>query len=107
MLFKDKSRSFWVFSILLMMSMLLHVHDVNATTYVTFNDGRLYVFPDTCLQMMAEVDGRITLVARDGTVYSYPMDAITSIDEQLSKELPTFSSFKFTNKYPNFAAMEV
>lgn len=82
-----------------MMSMLLHVHDVNATTYVTFNDGRLYVFPDTCLQMMAEEDGRITLVARDGTVYSYPMDAITSIDEQLSKELPTFSSFKFTNKY--------
>ena len=99
MLSPNMSRSLHQFFLVFIVSVLFHAHDVNATTYVTFNDGRLYVFPDTCLQMMAEEDGRITLVARDGTVYSYPMDAITSIDEQLSKELPKFSSYKFTNKY--------
>ena len=80
-------------------SMLLMAQDVCATCYVTFNDGRLYVFPDTCLQSIIEEDGFISFTAHDGRIYSYPMASIAYIDEQLSKELPVFTSFKFNNKY--------
>ena len=80
-------------------SMLLMAQNVCATSYVTFNDGRLYVFPDTCLLSVIEEDGYISFTAHDGTVYSYSMASIASIDEQLSKELPTFTSYKFNNKY--------
>ena len=92
-------RDIYQFLFVFIASLLLVAQDVCATSYVTFNDGRLYVFPDTCLQMMTQEEGRISFIAQDGTVYSYPMASITSIDEQLSKELPTFTSFKFNNKY--------
>ena len=95
----NMSRSLHLFFLVFVVSVLFHAHDVSATTYVTFNDGRLYVFPDTCLQMMTQEEGRISFTAQDGTVYSYPLASIASIDEQLSKELPTFTSFKFNNKY--------
>ena len=98
-LLKDKSRSRYLCFLLLVVSALFHVVEAEATTFVTFNDGRLYVFPDTCLQTMTEEAGRISFVAHDGTVYSYPMETIASVDEQLSKELPTFSYFRFNNKY--------
>lgn len=95
----NMSRSLHLFFLVFVVSVLFHAHDVNATTYVTFNDGRLYVFPDTCLQLMTQEEGRISFTAQDGTVYSYPLASIASIDEQFSKELPTFTSFKFNNKY--------
>lgn len=98
-LLKDKSRSRYLCFLLLVVSVLFHVLEVEATTYVTFNDGRLYVFPDTCLQTKTEAEGRISFVAHDGTVYSYPMETIASVDEQLSKELPTFTYFRFNNRY--------
>ena len=93
------SRSLHLFFLVFVVSVLFHAHDVNATTYVTFNDGRLYVFPDTCLQLMTQEEGRISFTAKDGTVYAYSMASIASIEEQLSKELPTFTSYKFNNKY--------
>ncbi len=95
----NMSRNLHLFFLVFVVSVLFYAHDVNATTYVTFNDGRLYVFPDTCLQMMTQEEGQISFIAQDGTVYSYPLASIASIEEQLSKELPTFTSFKFNNKY--------
>lgn len=89
MLSQNRSRSLHLFFVVFIVSVLFHAHDVNATTYVTFNDGRLYVFPDTCLLMVTEEAGRISFTAQDGTVYSYPIASIASIDEQLGKELPT------------------
>ena len=99
MLSQNRRRSLHLFFVVFIVSVLFHAHDVNATTYVTFNDGRLYVFPDTCLLMVTEEAGRISFTAQDGTVYSYPIASIASIDEQLGKELPSFTSFKFNNKY--------
>ena len=75
------------------------VQFANATSYVTFNDGRLLVFPDNCIQSQTQEDGFLSFTAPDGTVFSYPLEEISSIDEALTKELPVFTSFKFNNKY--------
>lgn len=84
---------------LFVIGVLFSSQDVCATSYVTFNDGRLYVFPDTCLESVTEEDGCVLFTALDGMVYSYPTSSIQSIDEQPVKELPAFTTFKFDNKY--------
>ena len=69
------------------------------TNYVTFNDGRMLVFPDTCVTSMSTDDGTLTFVALDGTVYAYSMEEVASIEKRLTKQLPTITSFEFDNKY--------
>ena len=86
-------------AIVLMFLFLMLSLNVSATSYVTFNNGCLYVFPDTCIQSQSQEDGNLTLVALDGTVYSYPLESIVSISGELTKELPVFTSYKFNNKY--------
>ena len=83
---------------LMLLSMTM-VQFANATSYVTFNDGRLLVFPDNCVQSQTQEDGLLSFTAPDGTVFSYALEEISSIDEALTKELPVFTSFKFNNKY--------
>ena len=86
-------------TIVLMLLFLILSPNVSATSYVTFNNGCLYVFPDSCIQSQSQEDGNLTLVALDGTVYSYPLESIVSIAGELTKELPVFTSYKFNNKY--------
>ena len=69
-----------------------------ADVYVTFDDERLLVFPDSCVQSMVQDDGYLTLTALDGTVFSYSLENIVSIDGQLTKQLPEITSYKFNNK---------
>lgn len=69
-----------------------------ATSYVTFNDGRLYVFPDSCVLEQTQDDGSISFKAIDGTIYSYPLESIHAIDDQLTKNLPIFTSYIFNNQ---------
>ena len=70
-----------------------------ATNYVTFNDGRLLVFPDSCVETISTYGGSLSFTALDGKVYSYSLGDITSVEQQLTKELPTILSYKFNNKY--------
>jgi hypothetical protein len=70
----------------------------SADSYVTFNDGRLVVFPDSCVQSISQDEEYISFVAIDGSVYSYPLDIVASIDQQLTKELPEIVSFAFNKK---------
>ena len=70
-----------------------------ADYYITFNDGRLYVFPSTSYKRMTRSGVDITFTAKDDVVYSYLMSDIRSIDLILTKEMPVFTSFKFNNKY--------
>lgn len=69
-----------------------------ATSYVTLNDGRLLVFPDSCVKSSTVADGYLSITALDGTVYSYNMEGIKSIDKILLKQLPFITSYKFDNK---------
>ena len=87
-----------LFLAMLVMVVLLPFQGARATSYVNFNDGRVYVFPDTCLQSVAEADGLVTFTAIDGSIYSYPLASILSIGEQPGRELPAFTSFKIDNK---------
>ena len=99
MMSKTQRRSLHLSFFTFLASVLFLAQAAYATSYVTFNDGRLYVFPDSCVQSVIEEDGYISFTALDGSVYAYPMNEIASINEQLSKELPSFASFKFNNKY--------
>lgn len=71
----------------------------SATSYVTLNDGRLLVFPDECVQSVIQEDGFLTIIALDGSAFTFSMEVIMSIDEELTKELPAIISYKFNNKY--------
>lgn len=78
---------------------MMAIQVAEATTYVTMNDGKLLVFPDDCIKSMTQENGLLTITALDESVYCYAIEDISSIDEQLTKELPTISSFKINNKY--------
>lgn len=70
-----------------------------ATSYLTMTDGSLLVFPDSCVQSMTQDGDVLTFIAIDGVSYSYDLADIVSVEEQLAKELPTITSYKFNNKY--------
>ena len=70
-----------------------------ADHYVLFKSGQLYVFPDDCLSGMTTSNQQVTFTALDGAVYSYSLASIQSLGNQLPKELPTITSYKFNNKY--------
>ena len=72
----------------------------NATThFVNFNDGRVHVFPDSCVASTTTTGVTVSFTAMDGTVYTYPSSIIASITPAPVKELPSITSFKFNNKY--------
>ena len=87
------------FRSLVLLAFLLLASIAGATSYVTFNDGHLLVFPDECIQSVIQEDGHISFTARDGKVYTYLLDEIASIDEQLTKELPTITFYKINNEF--------
>ena len=70
-----------------------------ASNYITFNDGHLLVFPDTCISSIITSNGIVTLTDCNGGKYSYSLDKISSIDSQLTKELPMFKSYVFDSKF--------
>ena len=84
---------------MMLLAILMLAQVAQATSYVTLNDGSLHVFPDSCISGMTSADGTLTFTALDGTTYSYSLEDVQSIGEQPSKELPTFTSYKFNNKY--------
>ena len=85
--------------LVLMLFSMLTAQFAKSSCFVTFNDGRLYVFPDACIQSQIEDDSSISFVAHDGTIYTYSLEDISNIDNQLTKALPVFTSYKFNNKY--------
>ena len=85
-------------SFTMLFALALQSNAIAATNYVTFNDGRVYVFPDSCIASMTTGDDGISFTALDGKVYSYSNSQIASISQTLSKEQPTIASFKFSNK---------
>lgn len=71
----------------------------HADYYVNFADGHLLVFPSSSISEMQDSADVVEFTAVDGTVYSYAKSDVASIDTQLTKELPTITSYKFNNKY--------
>ena len=77
----------------------LSLQMLSATCYVTLHNGRLLVFPDSCVETISTANGCMSFTALDGKVYSYTLDDISSVEDQLTKELPTFLSYSFDNKH--------
>jgi hypothetical protein len=92
----NHERRFMVGILLVIMAMVAQLGQAN--TYITLNDGRLHVFPDDCISSMTTDDNQITITATDGSVYSYPLTDIQSIDNQPTKVLPTITSYKYYSK---------
>ena len=69
-----------------------------ANSYITLNDGRLHVFPDDCVSSMITDDRQVTITATDGSIFSYLLTDIQSIDDQPTKNLPTITSYKYYSK---------
>lgn len=92
----NHERRFMVGILLVIMAMVAQLGQAN--TYITLNDGRLHVFPDSCVISMTTSDNQVTFTAIDGSAYAYQLADVQSIDDQLTKELPTFTSYKFSSK---------
>lgn len=87
-----------VFSMLLLLMATAMVASA-ADTYVTFKDGHLYVFPESCVQSVTQTDEYLMINALDGTVFSYSLEDVELIEDQLTKQLPELTSYKFNNKF--------
>lgn len=85
--------------ILLLMICFCCFQTALADYYITFNDGRLYVFPSGTYKRLSRTSTDLIFTAKDDVIYSYSLSDIQSIDLQLTKELPVFTSYKFNNKY--------
>ena len=96
---KPLGRKRWRAIALLLAAFLLTTQDAIATNYVTFSDGRLFVFPDSCVKAVETEDGMLTITTQDDMFYSYSLEGITSISQELTKELPTITSYKFEKDY--------
>ena len=67
--------------------------------YIHFNDGHLYVFPDSCIQDLTSTDTEIIITDLNNQVYRYALADISSVGDELTKELPAITSYLFDNKY--------
>ena len=88
---------FWLLSITIILC-FLHASGTDGMTYVTFNNGKVYVFPDSCLADMTTTGNTISFTALDGNVFTYFTSQITSVSQTPAKELPTVTSFVFNKK---------
>lgn len=70
---------------------------VAATAYVTLNDGRVHVFPDSCVMTVDSDDEKVTFTAMDGRVYAYRLEDLLSVDSVLTKRLPSLDSYGFSH----------
>ncbi len=71
----------------------------SATSYVNFNNGKTFVFPDSCIAYMVNTGDTIMITAVDGSMYYYPLSSIASITETPIREQPSITSFKFNKKH--------
>ncbi len=70
-----------------------------ATHYVLLTNGRLCVFPDSCLRQWGYRNGNLVFMALDGSRYSYQSLNVVSCDKEPPRQLPAITSFKFNNGY--------
>ena len=85
--------------VLLAVIMIMVALVARADYYINFNDGSLHVFPSVYIKSMAVNSSSVTLTTTDSVVYTYPRSTVSAIRYQLTKEMPSFTSFKFNNKY--------
>ena len=86
-------------TVLSLMLFLLMAPVIHATKYITFNDGRVHVFPNAYILSISTRYGVVTVTDRSGGTYQYNADDIASIGNELLKTLPTFYSYLIDNKY--------
>ena len=67
--------------------------------YVYFNGYRLDVFPSSYIKSQMEANGQLRVTVVNDTTYCYDLDRIDSVCYHRPKTMPSFSSFKFNNKY--------
>ena len=98
--YRNASRNYRLIRCLLLMAFaLLSQAGIAANHYITFDDGHMLVFPDNCIRGIRTSDTQVEVSALDGKLYTYQMATITSISEELPRELPTITSYKYNNKY--------
>ena len=67
--------------------------------FVYFNGYRLDVFPSSYIKSREEANRQLRITVVSDTTYCYDLDRIDSICHERPKDMPSFASFKFNNKY--------
>lgn len=87
-----KNRHINLHAIVLLLLMIGHLSQA-ATTYVTFNNGNLLVFPDSSVIRTESNDEYFSIFIQDNTIYRYKLNTIQSISNTFPKEMPSITSF--------------
>ena len=82
-----------------MMLPLLTMAAEGDSLYVFFNGYRLDVFPSSYIESQVEANNQLRITVINDTTYCYDLDRIDSVCHQRPNHMPSFSSFKFNNKY--------
>ncbi|MBO4315075.1 MAG: hypothetical protein J5867_03785, partial [Prevotella sp.] len=84
---------------ILMMLPLLTMAAEGDSLFVYFNGYRLDVFPSSYIESQVEANNQLRITVINDTTYCYDLDRIDSVCHQRPNNMPSFSSFKFNNKY--------
>ena len=85
-------------AILMMLPMLATAAEGDSL-YVYFNGYRLDVFPSSYIKSQMEANGQLRVTVINDTTFCYDLDRIDSVCYHRPQNMPSFSSFKFNNKY--------
>ncbi|MBQ2130245.1 MAG: hypothetical protein II431_02785, partial [Prevotella sp.] len=85
--------------VMLMMFPMLAMAAEGDSLYVYFNGYRLDVFPSSYITSQMEANGQLRVTVINDTTYCYDLDRIDSVCYHRPQNMPSFSSFKFNNKY--------
>ena len=85
--------------VMLMMLPMLAMAAEGDSLYVYFNGYRLDVFPSSYITSQVEANGQLRITVINDTTYCYDLDRIDSVCYHRPQNMPSFSSFKFNNKY--------
>jgi len=70
------------------------------TIYVHLSEGGVHAFPESLLAGWQENTDSVVFTATDGTVFRYAANSVSAVDRLGFPSLPpTFTSYKFNNKY--------
>ena len=84
---------------MLMMLPMLATAAEGDSLYVYFNGYRLDVFPSSYIKSQMEANGQLRVTVINDTTFCYDLDRIDSVCYHRPQNMPSFSSFKFNNKY--------
>lgn len=68
-------------------------------TYIYMKDGSIEAFPNEYVISQSTSGGKISVLAKNGSKYTYESDKVDSVSKYAPADIPQIVSYKFNNKF--------